>query len=157
MLYISKILKGMPDSRLLETYAADAPARVLMDKYVAHAQHDATLAVITLQSTCGELKKALSQLPPAEKITLLYEYLVSTSINSPIASAMLSSEAREQRKMKYWLVKSAVWMLGPIIFLVVGAAIAIGVRTGVMTDNPAFNSIISTAMEILKLIFTSAI
>lgn len=157
MLYISKILKGMPDSRLLETYAADSPARVLMDKYVAHAQHDATLTVITLQSTCGELKKALSQLPPAEKITLLYEYLVSTSINSPIASVMLSSEAREQRKMKYWLVKAAVWMFGPIVFLVVGAAIAIGVHTGVMTDNPAFNSIISTAMEILKLIFTSAI
>lgn len=157
MLYISKILKGVADSRILESYAEDSPVRVLVQKYLTRAEHDATLPAITLASTAGEFKKALSQLPPAEKVTLLYEYLVATSASNPIAAVLASSEAREERKMRHWLIKAAIWLFGPMILLVVGATIAIGVRSGVMSDNPAFSSIVGTAMEILKLIFSSAV
>ena len=161
MLYIGKILKGIPDTRKLQEYEPNTPARILIEKYQHRCEHDATLPVISDQSTGLQFKQAMAELDPAEKVTLLFEYLVATSAASPLAHLVVNSEervqARENLKLKHWLIKATVWFLGPVVFLVVGAAIAIAVRTGVAADNPAFNSIISTAMEILKLIFSSTL
>lgn len=73
----------------------------------------------------------------------------------PMDNPTNESEEIERRKLRAWLVKGAFWAVAPIPCLVVGAMIAIGVRSGQMPDGVVVSSIMSTATEILKLLFNS--
>ena len=155
--YIGKILKGVCDNKKLHEYPQDSALRILVDAYVKESVRNAALPAIDLQSTGGEFKLAFSRMEAAEKVTLMYNYLVNIAADSPLAEILTKADEKEDRHFRRWLIKSAVYLLGSLVFLIVGATIAIGVKTGVVSDNPAFASIVNTAMEILKLIFTSVV
>ena len=55
--------------------------------------------------------------------------------------------------LRRWIVKFVITSTFGMMFLVVGAAIALGYMTGVFTDGVFFTAVINTATEIIKLIF----
>lgn len=155
--YIGKILKGVCDNKKLHEYPQDSPLRILADTYIKEVVNNSSLPTIDLQSTGGEFKLALSKLDAADKVALLYDYLVGTTPTGPLASVLQSADKKADLNFKRWLAKAAVLVVSSLLFLIVGAMIAISVKSGAVSNNPAFTSIVNTAMEILKLIFSSAV
>jgi len=62
----------------------------------------------------------------------------------------------EDRRLRRWLVKMGFWFAIVFVSMVVGATFAIAVRSGQMPDGVVVNSVLNTASEILKLIFSNS-
>lgn len=156
MEHIKSILKGVPDRRRISSHDEGTPVRLLYQDYAEKAEHDSTLPRITMRSTGIQLKNAICELDHDDAVLLLHSYLVNIEQYEPMAKVMLARTGRDDRALKHWLVRAGVWTMAPIMLLVVGAILFVTVKTGVVSENSALNSIVTTGMEILKLIFTSA-
>jgi hypothetical protein len=75
---------------------------------------------------------------------------------APVACTLAEQEAAEDRKLRRWLVKTGFWFVMVFVSMVVGSILTIAVRSGQMPDGVVTNSVLSTATEILKLIFSSS-
>lgn len=92
------------------------------------------------------------------------EVLLGDSKNKPIPAdlpeyvpkTLAEQQELEDRRLRRWLVKTGFWFVVVFISMVVGAIIAIAVRSGQMPDGVVVNSVLSTASEILKLIFSTS-
>ena len=62
----------------------------------------------------------------------------------------------EDRKLRRYLVKTGFWFIVVFVSMVTGSILTIAVRSGQMPDGVVVNSVLSTASEILKLIFSNS-
>lgn len=140
---------------------------------------------ITHQSTGKDLKGAILSLPLKHQMPLLHLFsqTVASVVTRPAPLEITAGEPtlgpipqvcepaapwdgidrrrkhleeEEKRKLKTWLIKATFIFIAPIPCILVGAVVAIGVRSGTVPDGPVVNSIMSTATEILKLIFAAS-
>lgn len=147
----SEILSDVVDSGLLSDQIQSPPLAGLIANYEAKAKDDTTLPAVALTLTGAEFKALIAKLPTADKIELLYKYSAAK------ADAAYSDPHAAARRLRYWLIRVGVVALAPIPCMVVAAMMIIGVQKGAIPDNPFSNTLVSGAVEILKLIFSNAL
>lgn len=143
--YLNSVLAKFADDKHLGEYPPDSSIRVVYEAYVDGMRKAGKKSELTLDSTVADLRIALKTLNQEEQTGIC-----------EICPAEKPAEI-EQRRLRHWLIRAGVIIIAPIPCMVVGAGIVIGVRTGVMPENAAFTSIITTATEILKLIFEASL
>jgi len=74
----------------------------------------------------------------------------------PMPTTLAEQQELEDRKLRRWLMKTGFWFVIIFISMVTGSILTIGVRSGQMPDGVVVNSVLSTASEILKLIFSNS-
>lgn len=159
---VDRILDSIADDlRLGDVTEVNEAIRNLVEAYnqIASLEHK---ALVTKDSTGRELKLLIGGLDNAIKIKLINKYeedrtkmfneafkleQPTTEENTPIERIWGDTVLRR------WIVKFVITSTFGMLFLVVGAAIALGYMTGVFTDGVFFTAVINTATEIIKLIF----
>ena len=159
---VDRILDSIADDlRLGDVTEINDAIRNLVEAYnqIASLEHK---ALVTKDSTGRELKLLIGSLDNSIKIKLINKYeedrtkmfneafkleQPTTEENTPIERIWGDTVLRR------WIVKFVITSTFGMLFLVVGAAIALGYMTGVFTDGVFFTAVINTATEIIKLIF----
>ena len=159
---VNRILDSIADDlRLGDVTEINDAIRNLVEAYnqIASLEHK---ALVTKDSTGRELKLLIGSLDNSIKIKLINKYeedrtkmfneafkleQPTTEENTPIERIWGDTVLRR------WIVKFVITSTFGMLFLVVGAAIALGYMTGVFTDGVFFTAVINTATEIIKLIF----
>ena len=159
---VDRILDSIADDlRLGDVTEVNDAIRNLVEAYNQMASLESK-TFVTEDSTGRELKLLIGGLDNAIKIKLINKYeedrtkmineafkleQPTTGENTPIERIWGDTVLRR------WIVKFVITATFGMLFLVVGAAIALGYMTGVFTDGVFFTAVINTATEIIKLIF----
>lgn len=154
MSFAADILRGLADSKELGEHIDDYALQALLDAYNHRAHHDDSLVPLGYHHTGKDLKNALAQLPGEDQLVMLYPYAQAVFQLLPYVEDQRSID---ERRLRHWLVKAAFMVLAPIPCLIAGAMVVIAVREGIMPDGALSSSLMSTATEMLKLIFTSSL
>lgn len=149
---------------------------------VARAAEDENLALVSGETYGQDLKRYVSLLPLRDAHRLLDQYLSHfpnydkgdlvkergvtvpeqsvadhSSITAPTdhpSTPSLDDDTKEDKQFHRWLAKCVIVMAMCMVFIIVGVMIAI-VTHNHMADNAVFTTIMSTATEIIKILFTS--
>ncbi|MNU19567.1 hypothetical protein D3C71_77960 [compost metagenome] len=73
-----------------------------------------------------------------------------------VPKTLAEQQELEDRRLRRWLVKTGFWFVVVFTSMVLGAVIAIAVRSGQMPDGVVVNSVLTMASEVLKLIFSNS-
>lgn len=159
---VDRILDSIADDlRLGDVTEVNDAIRNLVEAYNQMASLESK-TFVTEDSTGRELKLLISGLDSAIKIKLInkYEEDRTKMINEAFKLEQPTTEENTPIEriwgdtvLRRWIVKFVITTTFGMLFLVVGAAIALGYMTGVFTDGVFFTAVINTATEIIKLIF----
>ena len=155
MALVRAILKGIADDRALDGHlSAASPLRDLVEQYNKMALHNDHLPKIMNLSSGSQLKNAIALLDPELQVKLLHKYSVATkSLDQPEEYA--DSIPSEERKFRLFAAKV---LLGGIVLIgciMIGATIAIAVKGGDLPNNGVLEALVTTAGEIIKVIFAA--
>lgn len=111
--------------------------------------------------TGADLKAALKLIPVKDRLDLLTEY--SNQLNgkgnsektkdNDNSNDSVANKIWNDVTLRRWLVKSLTRTAIGLMLLVTGAVIALGLMTGSIGDGVFVNTILNTAIEVMKLIF----
>lgn len=159
---VDRILDSIADDlRLGDVTEVNDAIRNLVEAYNQMASLESK-TFVTEDSTGRELKLLISGLDSAIKIKLInkYEEDRTKMINEAFKLEQPTTEENTPIEriwgdtvLRRWIVKFVITATFGMLFLVVGATIALGYMTGVFTDGVFFTAVINTATEIIKLIF----
>ncbi len=118
--------------------------------------------VVTGETYGVDLKRYIHQLPAVEQLRLLDNYLKHFPDNSDgdelSTAAMVhiveSDAVREERRLKHWMVKTIITFCLFSIFTLTGAVIAIMAHNKQTPDSVFIKTIMDTAAEVIKLLFS---
>jgi hypothetical protein len=149
MALMEAVLHRVSDhERVIERMEKSPALRELVESYHHFTQDDANLANITSLTTGAELKDALRQLKPEAQIDLLKKYC--DTIHGVVAAE--PAHQVEERRNRHWMLRFCV-LVGSSILLIMLATFASVVFKGTGADTNVFTSVMSTTLEIAKLIF----
>jgi hypothetical protein len=145
-----------------------------------HRADDNTTGLYTVggETYGSDLKRYISYLPSADQLRLLNQYLTHfphsnkgdvihedlDDIDAAIADAeddtaddpkpkvVESEAAREERKLRHWAIKVLIYACLFFATLVIGAMIAVMYHNHAMPDSAVFKTIMSTAVELIKIL-----
>lgn len=159
---VDRILDSIADDlRLGDVTEVNDAIRNLVEAYNQMASLESK-TFVTEDSTGRELKLLIGGLDNAIKIKLInkYEEDRTKMINEAFKLEQPTTEENTPIEriwgdtvLRRWIVKFVITTTFGMLFLVVGATIALGYMTGVFTDGVFFTAVINTATEIIKLIF----
>lgn len=159
---VDRILDSIADDlRLGDVTDVNDAIRNLVEAYNQMASLESK-TFVTEDSTGRELKLLIGGLDNAIKIKLInkYEEDRTKMINETFKLEQPTTEENTPIEhiwgdtvLRRWIVKFVITATFGMLFLVVGATIALGYMTGVFTDGVFFTAVINTATEIIKLIF----
>jgi len=159
---VDRILDSIADDlRLGDVTEVNDAIRNLVEAYNQIASLE-NRVFVTEDSTGRELKLLIGNLDSAIKIKLInkYEEDRTKMFNEAFKLEQPTTEESTPIEriwgdtiLRRWIVKFVITSTFGMLFLVVGAAIALGYMTGVFTDGVFFTAVINTATEIIKLIF----
>lgn len=159
---VDRILDSIADDlRLGDVTEVNDAIRNLVEAYNQMASLESK-TFVTEDSTGRELKLLIGGLDNAIKIKLInkYEEDRTKMINEAFKLEQPTTEENTPIEriwgdtvLRRWIVKFVITATFGMLFLVVGATIALGYMTGVFTDGVFFTAVINTATEIIKLIF----
>lgn len=159
---VDRILDSIADDlRLGDVTEVNDAIRNLVEAYNQMASLESK-TFVTEDSTGRELKLLIGGLDNAIKIKLInkYEEDRTKMINETFKLGQPTTEENTPIEhiwgdtvLRRWIVKFVITATFGMLFLVVGATIALGYMTGVFTDGVFFTAVINTATEIIKLIF----
>ena len=159
---VDRILDSIADDlRLGDVTEVNDAIRNLVEAYNQMASLECK-TFVTKDSTGRELKLLIGGLDNAIKIKLInkYEEDRTKMINEAFKLEQPITEENTPIEriwgdtvLRRGIVKFVITATFGMLFLVVGAAIALGYMTGVFTDGVFFTAVINTATEIIKLIF----
>ena len=159
---VNRILDSIADDlRLGDVTEVNDAIRNLVEAYNQIASLE-NRVFVTEDSTGRELKLLIGNLDNAIKIKLInkYEEDRTKMFNEAFKLEQPTTEESTPIEriwgdtiLRRWIVKFVITSTFGMLFLVVGAAIALGYMTGVFTDGVFFTAVINTATEIIKLIF----
>ena len=159
---VDRILDSIADDlRLGDVTDVNDAIRNLVEAYNQMASLESK-TFVTEDSTGRELKLLIGGLDNAIKIKLInkYEEDRTKMINETFKLGQPTTEENTPIEriwgdtvLRRWIVKFVITATFGMLFLVVGATIALGYMTGVFTDGVFFTAVINTATEIIKLIF----
>lgn len=152
---LEDILRGISDDRLLVNRREEAsPLGDLIDSYKKASQNNDNLETLNSDWTGRDLKEAIKKVPSDEQLTMLYKYMVAVkSPGDPFSYAEHPREA-DERRHRHWIVKTAVVSAILMTFAIIGAVIALAVSSGQVEKGVMVDTFMSTALEILKLVFS---
>lgn len=121
---------------------------------------------VTPDTLGRDFKFYMAQLPPESKMQLLEGYLerhgAPPLVLRPPNSLPTEDEdltlAQEERRLKHWMLKIRAYgavVLVVLFFLILGAMIVLMVQDHKLPDNAIFGTLLSTATEIVKVLFNS--
>jgi hypothetical protein len=156
MILVRAILKGIADDRALDGHLLVAsPLRDLVEQYNKIALHNDHLPKIIALSTGLQLKEAIHQLDPEEQVALLHKYSVATkSLDTPDEYSDESLKT-DIKQFRLFAAKALLVLIILITFIMIGATIAIAVKGGTLPNDGVLKTIVSTAGEIIKVIFST--
>lgn len=159
---VDRILDSIADDlRLGDVTEVNDAIRNLVEAYNQMASLESK-TFVTEDSTGRELKLLIGGLDNAIKIKLInkYEEDRTKMINEAFKLEQPTTEENTPIEriwgdtvLRRWIVKFVITATFGMLFLVVGATIALGYMTGVFNDGVFFTAVINTATEIIKLIF----
>ena len=159
---VDRILDSIADDlRLGDVTGVNDAIRNLVEAYNQIASLE-NRVFVTEDSTGRELKLLVGNLDNVIKIKLInkYEEDRTKMFNEAFKLEQPTTEESTPIEriwgdtiLRRWIVKFVITSTFGMLFLVVGAAIALGYMTGVFTDGVFFTAVINTATEIIKLIF----
>ena len=159
---VDRILDSIADDlRLGDVTEVNDAIRNLVEAYNQIASLE-NRVFVTEDSTGRELKLLIGNLDNVIKIKLInkYEEDRTKMFNEAFKLEQPTTEESTPIEriwgdtiLRRWIVKFVITSTFGMLFLVVGAAIALGYMTGVFTDGVFFTAVINTATEIIKLIF----
>lgn len=137
--------------------------------------NDTGLYTVTGETYGSDLKRYISYLPSAEQLKLLNLYLTHfphsdkgdviheelddidqiDAGDDPAPAKPESDAAKEDRKLRHWAIKVFVYAFLFFATLVIGAMIAVMYHNHAMPDAGVFKAVMSTATEVLKILFQS--
>lgn len=151
-----QVLKAIDDNKTISERLGKSEAlRKLVDEYTVHQDQDASLPTLTNLTTGRELKSALDMLPPEHQLSILTNYFHKVHGSSPPGQIVETPVQIEERKLRHWFVKFATAAIAAILLIMVGAVVSVIIKTGTLPNASIFTSIMTTATEILKLIFST--
>lgn len=152
-----KVLEGIADDRLLgDRRIGNSPYGDLIDGYAQLASTNDNLPSVQEDWTAGDLKEAIAQVPAEQQVVLLYKYVHATkSLSDPWTYAETPA-ARDERRHKHWMAKMLLTCAILVIFMILGAMIVLGVKSGDVESGPMVDTFLNTVLEIMKLIFSSS-
>lgn len=153
---VEQILKGIGDKRLLSDHKpGPSPLDDLIQGYSKKAAHNDDLPNLAEEATGRDLKNAIKLMDPEDQVTLLYKYSQATgSLMDPSVYSEHPKDA-EERRLRHWFIKAGFYLAAVLLLMVTGAVVVLGSLRGEMS-NPLASGILSTALEILKLIFSTS-
>ena len=159
---VNRILDSIADDlRLGDVTEVNDAIRNLVEAYNQIASLE-NRVFVTEDSTGRELKLLIGNLDNVIKIKLInkYEEDRTKMFNEAFKLEQPTTEESTPIEriwgdtiLRRWIVKFVITSTFGMLFLVVGAAIALGYMTGAFTDGVFFTVVINTATEIIKLIF----
>ena len=160
---VDRILNSIADDlRLGDVTEVNDAIRNLVEAYNQMASLEGK-TFVTEDSTGRELKLLIGGLDNAIKIKLINKYEEDRTKMINEAFKLEQPTTGEENTpieriwgdtvLRRWIVKFVITATFGMLFLVVGATIALGYLTGVFTDGVFFTAVINTATEIIKLIF----
>lgn len=159
---VNRILDSIADDlRLGDVTEVNDAIRNLVEAYNQIASLE-NRVFVTEDSTGRELKLLIGNLDNVIKIKLInkYEEDRTKMFNEAFKLEQPTTEESTPIEriwgdtiLRRWIVKFVITSTFGMLFLVVGAAIALGYMTGAFTDGVFFTAVINTATEIIKLIF----
>lgn len=107
----------------------------------------------SLLTPVGRLKPLPVPAKPVTGATPLFTVTEPPDTDPLPTECGVDFEAVEKRKLKTWLIKGTFFLFAPIPCILVGATVAISYKSGALPDSVLASGIMSTATEIVKLIF----
>lgn len=159
---VRAILKGIADDRTIDSHRLinSAPLKEFIEQYNRIAAHNDNLPVVTSLTTGEQLKAAVEKMDPDDQVALLYKYSVATqtaeSLPTPAPVTVAEDEQikADARNVRVFMVKAMITMVAVFACIIVGATVAISVKSGVLTDTGVINTIMNTAGQIIRLIIS---
>jgi hypothetical protein len=150
MALMETVLQRVDDrERVTERMEKSVALRELVEGYQQYTRDDANLANITTLTTGLELKEALRRLTPEAQLTLLKKY--SDTIHGVVT--VEPADQVEERRNRHWLFKLFGLVASSILLIMVASFVSIVVNGHGAGDASVFTSVMSTTLEIAKLIF----
>jgi hypothetical protein len=175
MKLVQAVLRGIAEDQPLQDQGDLSIALIgLADAYNSLHERCADHVEITEASTGRQLMKALAHLKLKDQVTLLHLYRDSVRMihransqpppelappgkvtsSDPLAARLAALEAEERIKFRALARKVVLFAAAPIPPLLAGSMVAISWQKGNMVDNVIAKGLMSTATEMLKLIFS---
>lgn len=109
----------------------------------------------------SDLKTAVRSLPSDLKLRLINQYVADIRIATemPLSEEVTGTPKSavdriwEDRPLRRWIVKVLIISVIAFFFVLVGTVLTIGYLTGKITDGTFINTLMNTAVEVLKIIF----
>lgn len=153
---LDAVLRGIDDTvPVAERIDRSAALKALIDDYQGHARNDATLPTINSLTTGAELKWAIALLDPSIQLAMLKKY--SDTVLGKVVTGVESPELVEQRKLRHWLAKFMAVVAMSMILIMFLAVVSVIYKSDKLPEGSIFSSIMTTAVEILKLVFSSGL
>lgn len=159
---VLEALAFIPDGTA--TPVAEIPGAWDIAKRVNAIPNDGTQrAVMTPDTTGQELKDTVTALPAQYQLEVLQSLLsvrprpVAPTCPTPAPAAAITPEqldAIEDKKFRRWVLKAIVVVMCCMGLMLVGAVVAVAIRSGQLPDTSVLGGWYSFAQEIAKLIFT---
>lgn len=157
---VDDLLSSIKDEILVE----DTTSVALQNLYEAYLriQEAAELEVQLGDNPTGkELKEAVRHLPAELKLRLLNKYVEDqkTAMGLTVGETPVEGPKSpidriwEDRPLRRFIVKTLVVGVVGFIFVLLGVVVSIGYFTGKFTDGVLINTLLNTAIEVIKLIF----
>jgi hypothetical protein len=147
---VKAVLCGVSDTRLLADHKPSAaPLHNLIKVYREKSAHNDNAPNLTDLSTGLDLKEGIEKLSEEDQIVLLHQYLVDSKRILPEETPAQI----EDRQLKRFVIKAAVWIIGFIAVMLFGAVTAIAYRSGVLPSNEVIGTFLEFAGEIVHVIF----
>lgn len=167
---VTDILHAVPDELVLGEVTADnRPVFNLYNQYLAIQRITVTSKQLDENSTGKDLKEAVQLLPVELRLKLINQFFndqkISLGLSTETTTFAIQGDADESvvttvmrdRKLRNWIIMFVMILIGVIVLMVIGSVIAIGMMTGSITDGFFVNTIMNTAIEVIKLILGSGI
>jgi hypothetical protein len=133
------------------------------------------LYVATGETYGSDFKRYITYLPASEQLRLLNHYLSHFPMSAQGDVKREDGEedkededeeekdkkptpydaqvAKEERQRRFWLLKTVVYSTLALMFILVGAMVAIMVHNHSMPDNALIKTFMETAIELIKILF----
>lgn len=152
---VHAILKGVSDSRPVADLSTASPLRDLVERYNRYANHDDNLPRVLSLTTGGELKTAIGMMDPEIQVALLHKYSEATkTLDEPTVYAEDPVKA-DERKFRLYVARLMITSFVVLMLIVIGAVIALSVKSGELANEGLISTIMETAAEIVKLILSA--
>lgn len=168
---VDKVLLPVVDTSLLHEQGEHTPSMLVMTSMVNLLSSTFGHHRLNLRMTTGrQLKEALKRLPREHQCELLSEFggdtdfsvLETTGTSSVVQSPgilhyentpMMLQEHFEDRRLRRWIIRCAVYVCMPFVLVLTGATAALAWRGG-QANGALISSLMATAIEVLKIIIS---